>query len=305
MSIITHQHNSPGDTHYLTLRGVNYRAEVYADGSKLSPLPDPADADAVPTDPVGMFHRWTFKLPPVTAPSPNGSDGTTISLAVLIHPPDYPGNVTCPINSTEPCGQGGDHLIAMNAATQQSAAGWDWIQGTPDRNTGIWDKVFVTSTQTPVSVLMRDPYLRTLSVHCKGEAETNGEGDTAAVLEANAVVTNAGEAVAVVVVSVTLTDPSANGKVVGTVESESTKIDPGTQVSLTLPTLSLAHGVKLWWPHTHGEPFLYDVRYDLLYLPAWAASPVLVHSISAMHGIRTIATHVDMATMGRVFEVNG
>ena len=23
----------------------------------------------------------------------------------------------------------------------QSVAGWDWIQGTPDRNTGIWDEV--------------------------------------------------------------------------------------------------------------------------------------------------------------------
>ena len=111
-------HTAPPDTHYITLRGVNYRASVYVNGAKLTPLPDPAAASttlpftaAEPADPVGMFHRWTYKLPPSTPP-PYG-------LAILVRPPDYPGNLTCPASSTEPCGQGGDHLIAMNAATQQ------------------------------------------------------------------------------------------------------------------------------------------------------------------------------------------
>jgi hypothetical protein len=43
----------------------------------------------------------------------------------------------------------------------QFTLGWDWIQGTPDRNTGLWDKVWVESTG-PLTV--RDPFLRTLSV---------------------------------------------------------------------------------------------------------------------------------------------
>ena len=101
--------------------------------------------------------------------------------------------------------------------------------------------------------------------------------------------------------------------------------------------LTLGDGVQLWWPHTHGDPFLYEVRYDLSYLPpgtkprahhpgthhAGAHTPggdgedreeeeeeegegaTFVHSVTAMHGVRTISTHVDEATTGRVFVVNG
>jgi len=49
-------------------------------------------------------------------------------LRVLVEPPDFLGKVDG--------GQGGDHEIARNGAIMQSTAGWDWIQGTPDRNTG-------------------------------------------------------------------------------------------------------------------------------------------------------------------------
>ena len=123
--------------------------------------------------------------------------------------------------------------------------------------------------------------------------------------------------------------------------------------------------MQLWWPHTHGNPFLYEVRYDLSYLPtdydlsylptgttprahhhhagahrhhagarhAGAHTPggdgeeededeeeeeeedeegagagagaAFVHSVTAMHGVRTISTHVDETTTGRVFVVNG
>ena len=96
----------------------------------------------------------------------------------------------------------------------------------------------------------------------------------------------------------------------GAVETEPTTIAPGAQKSLTLPTLTLANGVKLWWPHTHGDPFLYEVEYELLYLPPQgpqgeATARMRVHTVSAAHGVRTIATRVDAATTGRVFEVNG
>ena len=56
--------------------------------------------------------------------------------ALRIAPPDHVGSPTCGADFPEPCGQGGDHELAKDAATAQFALGWDWIQATPDRNTG-------------------------------------------------------------------------------------------------------------------------------------------------------------------------
>ena len=61
----------------------------------------------------------------------------TNRLAVLVHPPDPVGNPNG--------GQGGDGEIARNVM-HQYVAGWDWIQPVRDRNTGIWDKVFLEQT---------------------------------------------------------------------------------------------------------------------------------------------------------------
>ena len=58
-------------------------------------------------------------------------------LAVLVYPPDYPGNPNG--------GQGGDGMIARNN-TMQFTPGWDWIKPVRDRNTGIWDEVSITAT---------------------------------------------------------------------------------------------------------------------------------------------------------------
>jgi hypothetical protein len=42
--------------------------------------------------------------------------------------------------SKQVCGQGGNHQLAQDL-TSQYFAGWDWIAGTPDRNTGLLDDV--------------------------------------------------------------------------------------------------------------------------------------------------------------------
>ena len=166
--------------------------------------------------------------------------------------------------------------------------------------------MFVTSTNTTADVLLRDPYLRTLSI---GESPATS-ATTSAVLEPHAVVANTGDATAQVVVRATLTDPT-DGRVMGVASSDPITINSGEQTEVTLPSLSLPDGVKLWWPHTHGEPFLYAARYDLLSLPSdtvpgtTPTTPSLVHSVTAAHGVRTISTHVDPTTTGRVFEVNG
>ena len=88
----------------------------------------------VSQDVPGQFLRRTFELP-----SPPGIPAAQCVLAVRVRPVDVPGRPTG--------GQGGDHGIARNAATSQYVAGWDWVQATPDRNTGIWDAVSLEWTQ--------------------------------------------------------------------------------------------------------------------------------------------------------------
>eukprot|EP01041_Mallomonas_annulata_P008142 gene8142-16733_t len=91
--------------------------------------------------------------------------------AILIYPPDHVGvcHSRCTTHSSssssnncqEGSGQGGDHQMAINGAIMQYTAGWDWIQPTPDRNTGIWDDIYLLHTE---DVHIYDAYVRTMNI---------------------------------------------------------------------------------------------------------------------------------------------
>ena len=106
-----------GDEVYLNFRGVNYSFDVWLNGHKLNDKPD-----------AGMFLGSSFCITKYLAKN------SANRLAVIVYPPSPVGN---PNN-----GQGGDGMIAKSV-TNQYVAGWDWIQPIRDRNTGIWDKVFI------------------------------------------------------------------------------------------------------------------------------------------------------------------
>src|SRR5512133_288545 len=105
---------------WLNFRGLNYFAEVYLNGRRIS------------TDKhEGMFLREKYNVTPYLNP------GGVNRLAVLVEPPVHPGNPNG--------GQGGDGTIGRDM-TMQFTAGWDWIQPVRDRNTGIWDRVSIELT---------------------------------------------------------------------------------------------------------------------------------------------------------------
>lgn len=118
--------------YYLHLRGINYGFDAYLNGHKLNK-----------TTLKGMFMRRSFNITEQLVKK--GAN----RLAIIVYPPDPVGNPNG--------GQGGDGTIAKNVA-HQYVAGWDWIQPVRDRNTGIWDKVWI-SCQGPVTVL--DPHVVT------------------------------------------------------------------------------------------------------------------------------------------------
>jgi mannosylglycoprotein endo-beta-mannosidase len=117
---------------WLCFRGINYFAEVYLNGRRIS-----GDIHE------GMFLREKYNITPyLNSKGPN-------RLAVLVEPPAHPGNPNG--------GQGGDGMIGRDA-TMQFTAGWDWVQPVRDRNTGIWDQVTIEITG---DVDMRNGFART------------------------------------------------------------------------------------------------------------------------------------------------
>lgn len=117
---------------WLCFRGINYYAEVYLNGRRIS-----GDRHE------GMFLREKYNITPYV------NRKETNRLAILVEPPAHPGNPNG--------GQGGDGMIGRDA-TMQFTAGWDWVQPVRDRNTGIWDQVTIEVTG---DVDLQDGYART------------------------------------------------------------------------------------------------------------------------------------------------
>jgi len=117
---------------WLCFRGVNYLAEIYLNGKRISD-----DTHE------GMFFREKYNITSLL--NRTGYN----RLAVLVEPPVHPGNPNG--------GQGGDGLIGRDV-TMQFTPGWDWIPPVRDRNTGIWDEVTIEVTG---DIDIRDGFAKT------------------------------------------------------------------------------------------------------------------------------------------------
>ena len=246
-----------GDKVWLNFRGINYKAEIFLNGKRLSN-----------TTHEGMFLRVNYDITGIVR-----SD-TINTLAVLVYPPDFPGNPNG--------GQGGDGQIAKNV-TMHYTPGWDWIQTVRDRNTGIWDEVSVTKTG-PVRLM--HPYITT---NVPGKRITTGK-----------------QADATVKIILELSNTESK-PMTGTVYAETdgqlvslpVKLSPGETKEVAFKDIRIANP-RLWWPHPFGDHPLYDLK---LY---YKDSKGTVSDIQELkYGIREIRTEKDPITRGRKFYVNG
>ncbi|XP_057821601.1 mannosylglycoprotein endo-beta-mannosidase isoform X1 [Cryptomeria japonica] len=224
--------------------------------------------------PKGMFRRHTLDVTDILH-----SDGDNF-LAVLVYPPDHPGCI--PIEG----GQGGDHDIGKDVATQY-VQGWDWMAPIRDRNTGIWDEVSISFTG-PVKI--SDPHLvssffddlKRVYLH------TTAEYTNASSLAADCTLK--------VQVSIELEDGMC---LIEHVETQELAIPGGTSVLFTFQPLFF-YRPNLWWPNGLGKQALYkvDITVDV---KGYEESD----SWSQLFGFRKIDSHIDPATGGRLFKVNG
>ncbi len=241
---------------WLSFRGINYSVEVYLNGQKVNQEPY-----------EGMYLRRQFNITGMLSKDGNNR------LAVLVHPAEHVGNPNG--------GQGGDGTIARGVALQYTA-GWDWIQPVRDRNTGIWDKVFIEKTG---AVNLKNPHIVTL---VEGIRTAHGPQDPATIqLSAELENTQNKE------VSGTL-NYSLDGETI----QQSVSIPANKTIEVSLPDYSLKNP-KLWWPSGYGEQHLYDINIQFV------ADDNLSDSEAVRFGVREIQTEWNAHTRSKQISVNG
>jgi mannosylglycoprotein endo-beta-mannosidase len=206
---------------WLQFRGINYKAEIYLNGKKVNPKTQ-----------VGMHIRAQYNITKLLAA--NGKN----RLAVIVYPPDFPGNPNG--------GQGGDGTIAKGLTTQYTA-GWDWIQPTRDRNTGIWDKVTIEKTK---SINIRNPQVITL---VPGKRLPEGKQNPATVKVSVEVENPTGQSVS----------GTLQYQIAGKLIKQPITIAANKTATVKLPDLQLENP-KLWWPSGYGAQNLYDLKIEFV-----------------------------------------
>jgi len=245
-----------GQQVWLNFRGINYKADIFLNGKRINASTH-----------EGMFLRMSFDITPYLR-----KDSTNL-LAVIVYPPDYPGNANG--------GQGGDGMIARNA-TMQYTPGWDWIQPVRDRNTGIWDEVSVTVTGT---VKVRNPYVQTKvsGIRQPGGNQKDAFLNTTVEVENTSSAEQKGTLVC---------ETEGNRLVIPlTLAPKETRVVPFKEITLKNP--------RLWWPNGIGEQALYKMKIS------FEANGSVSDSQELRYGVREITSLKCPENGGRKFYVNG
>lgn len=209
---------------WLNFDGINYAAEVWVNGASVGSI-------------HGAFIRGNFDI---TAHVTPGSDAV---VAVLVSPQPHPG---APHIHSVRLGIGPNGgLSSIDGPTFLSTIGWDWLPTIPDRDTGIWQKAYLSATG-PVTI--NNPFVQTdLPLPRTDSAD----------LTVQATLEN-------------VTDQAEQGEL----EGEIGKIQFTKTVSLAphakqpvsfdakdTPALHIENP-RLWWPNGYGAQNLYTLHLD-------------------------------------------
>lgn len=248
-----------GEQVWLTFRGINYSCDIYLNGKKVNKEPY-----------KGMFIRKTFNITNLL------SKDSKNRLAVIVHPVDPVGKPNG--------GQGGDGTIARNLS-HQYVAGWDWIQPIRDRNTGIWDKVYVERTG---NINIKNPHIITL---VPGIRHPNAKEQSDATLKVSAELENP-------------TDKSINGIIKytldGAIISQKINIEPNSTTEVKLPDYTIKNP-RLWWPAGYGEQNLYSLKLEFIE----DGKSVVSDNEIVNFGVREIQSDWNSYTRSKQISVNG
>ncbi len=207
---------------WLNFEGINYSSEVWVNGVQVGTT-------------RGAFIRGIFDITSHVTP---GQDAV---VAVHVWPQPHPG-VPHEHTLRDGVGRNGG-MTAIDGPTFLATIGWDWLPAIRDRDTGIWQKVFLSATG-PVTV--KDPYVTTDLPLPKTDS---------ADVTIKATVEN-------------VTDAPVKGTLTGTIDkikfSRDLELAPHSSqvVSFDAQNTPVLHmeSPRLWWPNGYGEPNLYTLH---------------------------------------------
>ena len=162
-------------------------------------------------------------------------------LAVLVTPQPHPG-ISHEHTLRKGLGQNGGES-AIDGPTFLCALGWDWIPAIRDRDTGIWQKVFLSATGP---VVLKDPLVTTDLPLPRTDSSD----------------------VAVQVTVENVSDRPEKGVVQGTIEDiafdKQVELAPHSKQlvsfdSKSTPALHIEHP-RLWWPNGYGAQNMYKLH---------------------------------------------
>jgi beta-galactosidase/beta-glucuronidase len=209
----------------LTFQGINYAADVYLNGKSLGTI-------------KGAFIRGVFDVTGILKP------GLMNILAVRVSPPPHPGIPHEQSIRGGPGENGG--IMCLDGPTFVATEGWDWIPAIRDRDTGIWQPVILTATD---SVRIGDTQVVTtlpLPDTSRAEVEISVPLEN---LSGAAVQGTLKAAFDTVVVNREVTVPAGKSIV---------KFTPAEFSQLTV------QHPRLWWPNGYGKPELYELQLTFL-----------------------------------------
>ncbi|WP_186058305.1 glycoside hydrolase family 2 protein [Burkholderia gladioli] len=222
-----------GQRLWLRLDGVNYRAEIWLNGSQVGTL-------------AGAFRHGYFDVTRLVAPA--GGEAWLAVRAIKLDfaegplEPSYGSGVTRGGRNGGPTG-----ITLKNGPSFFCSAGWDWLPTIPDRNLGIWQPVSWFSTGA-----IRIADLRVDS--------TLSDDLGSAQLQLDLSLDNRSGATVAATVTGRIGEHIAFRRAISIPAAD----QPST-ITLTpaeVPELALSNP-KLWWPNGYGEPNLYAVSVSI------------------------------------------
>jgi exo-1,4-beta-D-glucosaminidase len=207
---------------WLNFNCINYRAEVWINGSRI--------ADKITM--AGMFQRFRFDI---TSKVRSGSN----ALAVLIFPVDHPG---IPDAQLDVFGKSrGEHKEIEFDVTMIETVGYDCMMTVPDRNMGICQEVFLERTG-PVDI--RNPFVTT---------ELPLPDTTSATLSVSAEMLNA---------DASPVKGLLRGIVAGTdlKFEQVVELAPNEKRTIVFDQKPVLQQPRLWWPVHHGKQNMYEMK---------------------------------------------
>jgi beta-galactosidase/beta-glucuronidase len=255
---------------WLNFSEINYRAEIWLNGVKIG------DKDAI----VGMERSFKINVSKYLK-----AKGKNV-LAVSIYPPDHTGKPAIePLAPLSDPGQNMADGAISRDYTKWDVMGWDWQPAIRDRDMGITEDVFLSSTS---NVELSDLYV---------SSKLNLPDISFADIAITTMIQNYSneEKKGVVNASVTF----ENGSVfsvnvpysIKALEAKEILIDKSVSKLLTISN------PNLWWPAGYGKPNLYTANVKLV------ENGNVVSEQSTSFGIRQVETYISQAE--RVYKING